>query len=54
MPADMLILVINSGSSSLKASVLDNGVHLASKKVGRVTDHESTLKEVLPELGQRV
>lgn len=50
----MLILVVNCGSSSLKASVLDAeaGAHLSSKKVGRIPEggHEAALKEVLPEL----
>lgn len=50
----MLILVVNCGSSSLKASVVDAsaGAHLSSTKVGRLREggHEEALEEVLPAL----
>lgn len=48
----MKILVVNCGSSSIKASVVDitDGSHVASRRVERVTDHGAQLPGVLAEL----
>ncbi len=48
----MNILVINCGSSSLKADILDadTGERRASAKVERVSDHQAALAEALPGL----
>ncbi len=48
----MNVLVVNCGSSSLKADVLDadSGRRLASARVERVDDHGVALSQALPEL----
>ena len=48
----MAVLVLNAGSSSLKADVLDpeTGERLARVRAERVADHAAALRDALPEL----
>ncbi len=50
----MAVLVLNAGSSSLKADVLDPGTgeRLGRVRLQRVTDHGAALMQALSELGQ--